>query len=79
MARIRAAFEAVCHRPRRYPLWEGRAGRRSVRKRFVEDFPYVIPYLPEDPVLFALAVAHQHRWSGYWQGRLKDLPKLRLP
>lgn len=39
------------------------------RKRIVPGFPYAVIYRVWANYVYLVAVAHQHRRPGYWQGR----------
>jgi toxin ParE1/3/4 len=47
-------------------------GMRSVRKRLVSGFPFMVlyKYEREDNRIFIAAVMHQRRRPGYWRHRL---------
>ena len=47
----------------------GSASYPGVRTWPLKKFPYTLAYRVEDPMINVIAVAHQSREPGYWQGQ----------
>ena len=65
-------FEVDLNRALRLLAWMPRLGRprrHGVRTWPLTSFPYLLAYRVQDDVLSVIAVAHQSRAPGYWQGR----------
>lgn len=65
-------FEEDLNRALRLLTWLprlGRARRHGVRTWPLKSFPYLLAYRVQDDMLSVIAVAHQSRAPGYWQGR----------
>lgn len=64
-AEVEAAVQRIATSPTAYPP----CGARGVRRCRVNRFPYSIFYLELDTQIWIVAVAHQRRQPGYWEGR----------
>lgn len=67
-----AEVERVASLLREYPEFGTLLHERSsssVRRFPLKRFPYSLVYRVQNDVIRILAVAHQHRKPGYWQGR----------
>ncbi len=63
--RIMAAIDEVCGFPFSYRLRDG--GYRRIN---LARFPYYIPYIVEEEIVFVAAIAHNSRHPEYWKKRL---------
>ena len=41
-----------------------------IRRCRLRRFPYSVVYTQDGPGILVLAIAHQHRKPGYWEGRI---------
>lgn len=71
-AALAERFEEDLNRALHLLMWMPRLGRprrHGVRTWPLKSFPYLLAYRVQDDVLSVIAVAHQSRAPGYWQGR----------
>lgn len=61
------AVSRIMENPTRHPLAE-----HKTRKFVLQLFPFNIFYLLTGSEIVIVAVAHQRRRPGYWQGRLSN-------
>ena len=69
---VAARFEADMHRALQLLTWAPQLGRprqAGVRTWPLKRFPYLLAYRVQGDMLSVIAVAHQSRAPGYWQGR----------
>jgi toxin ParE1/3/4 len=59
------AATRISQNPLSFPLYQGTSIRRCVLRRF----PYSIFFLPEDDIIWIVAIAHQKRRPDYWKHR----------
>jgi hypothetical protein len=69
LARLRATRAAMAKHPESFALVQGHA---EIRRAPLDRFPYRLIYAVNADELFVLAVAHERRLPGYWEGRLAD-------
>jgi len=62
-----ATVGAICEDPERWSLRSGGYRRVNLRR-----FPYYLPSVLVDGVVWVLAVAHAHRSPDYWQDRMPE-------
>ena len=65
-------FEDDLNRALHLLMWMPRLGRPrryGVRTWPLKSLPYLLAYRVQDDLLSVIAVAHQSRAPGYWQGR----------
>lgn len=69
-AEVDAAMDRIAELPRAWPPWRGDSRFRFIR---VLRFPYHLPYcIIEDEKAVVIAVAHDKRRRGYWEGRVLE-------
>ncbi len=61
----RAAVQAICQAPDRYPIH-----RNGARRLVMDRFPFVIHFVEMPNTIWILAFAHTSRKPGYWLRRL---------
>jgi plasmid stabilization system protein ParE len=66
VAEVERAIRFIVERPEM-----GREIVKGRRKIVMARFPYSLIYTIDSNEIFILAVAHQRRRPGYWQGRLE--------
>lgn len=71
-AEVDAAMDRIAELPRAWPPWRRDPRFRVIR---VSRFPYHLPYylLEVDVRAIVMAVAHDKRRQGYWEGRAPRL------
>jgi plasmid stabilization system protein ParE len=65
---LKAALAFIIERPERLPLRDGGYRRVNFRK-----YPYHLPYIVRDQILWIMAVAHNKRRPGYWLPRRSQI------
>ena len=64
-AELDRAIDLVIASPGRWP-----SGEHGTRKFVLQRFPFAVIYREKETVVQVLAIAHGHRWPGYWKQRL---------
>jgi plasmid stabilization system protein ParE len=67
---IDVVFAAIARTPARFPLYPRVSVKLGVRRAIAGRFPYAIAFMDTGSVIRVVAIAHQRRRPGYWQGRL---------
>ncbi len=65
LSEIVTAAARIRQNPLSFPLYQDTAVRRCLLRRF----PYSIFFLPDDDIIWIIAVAHQKRRPDYWKPR----------
>jgi plasmid stabilization system protein ParE len=68
---VDAAVVGIAETPRMGTLVPG-VSDQAIRRRAVSRFPYHVVYMELSDRLQVLAIAHDRRRPGYWEGRLRN-------
>jgi plasmid stabilization system protein ParE len=69
---VRALVRTITQAPLQFPVIREPALEIPVRRALVPGFPYAIVFIVgKDSRIHVLAIAHQHRMSGYWLHRIR--------
>jgi plasmid stabilization system protein ParE len=69
MDEVNATIREIAADPTRFPRYEGRQLKPTVRRALVNRFPYVVSFEVVNDIIWILAVFHGHRRPGYWRNR----------
>ena len=64
MAELDSALDRIEEAPRQWPPYLG-----DTRRYLFRRFPFFVVFRATERGVEVLAVAHAHRWPGYWVGR----------
>lgn len=68
---VDATIDHILELPRAGTLVPRMPEDLPIRRRAVTRFPYHVVYIEAGTNIRILAIAHDHRKPGYWEGRLK--------
>ncbi len=64
---LESAYEAIAELPRTWPKFT-----KSCRRFLLSKFPFSVIYQVSNNSIFVLAIMHNSRKPGYWEGRTSD-------
>jgi plasmid stabilization system protein ParE len=69
---VRSLVRTIARAPLQFPVMREPEVDVPVRRALVPGFPYAVVFvIGTNSVIHVLAVAHQHRMTGYWLHRIR--------